>query len=242
MNPSGSPLKQFGLVLFSIGVLLAFVLTGLMVWADVESFSYGFPRVGNEPMTGLSCPVFMNETDGASFSVTLKNTTDRELDPQVKVYLSEPSLFRWSEDTKPVPMAPGQEGAVGWDVSTENVVLGNFVLIKAYSFASYPLPDVEGSCGMFVVDIPGISGTVLYWLWLAMSIALLALGLWLRDLRNQEAEQRYGRGLARKVLAVLSVIGLFVGSMGWWVVGIIVLVVIAIALPAVLLIGNTGQG
>jgi hypothetical protein len=238
MIPFSPALKRLGLVLFSLGVLLAFFLTALMTWADVEAFSYGFPRYGKEPMSGLSCPAFMSTAGNAQFSVTLKNTTERGLTPQVQVMVSEPGLSLWATDTKPVEMETGETETVTWEVSANNVVLGSFVFVKAYTFASYPQPDVEGTCGIFVVGIPWLRGDVLYWLWLATSLALLVAGLWLSDFRQVEEVQGAGKSLARKVLAALVGIGLMVGSAGWWPVGVFIIIVIAVALPAILFFGQ----
>lgn len=239
MQPSSTVSKIIGVVLFSVGIILSLLLTGLMVWADVEAVSYGFPRLGNEPMNGLACPPLMNPSEDAAFSVTLKNTTEQALRPRVEVFRSEPSLGRWNENTVPFAMEPGERETNSWDIGSENIVLGSFVLVKAYTFASYPQPDVENTCGIYVVDVFGLPGNTLFWLWLALSLGLLAVGLWLADFRGAEAEPVAAKGLARKVLAVLAVLGLIVGSVGWWPVGIIILIVNLIALPAVILYGQS---
>lgn len=238
MQPSGAVQRITGLFLFSIGFILALLLTGLMVWADVEAVSYGFPRLGNEPMSGLACPPLMNPMEEAAFSITLRNTTEQALRPRVEVFRSEPSLGRWNENTVPYTLEPGERETNSWNVGPENIVLGSFVLVKAYTFASYPQPDVENTCGIYVIDVFGLNGTTAYWLWLALSLSLLAVGIWLVDIRSTEAEQAAGKGMARKALAFLAVLGLIVGSAGWWPVGVIILIVTLIALPAVLLYGQ----
>lgn len=239
MQPSGSVTKIIGLVLFSVGIILALLLTGLMVWADVEAVSYGFPRLGNEPMSGLACPQLMNPTEEAAFSITLRNTTEQALRPRVEVFRSEPTLARWNENTVAYAVEPGGRETNSWSVGPENVVLGSFVLIKAYTFASYPQRNVENTCGIYVIDVFGLGGSTLYWLWLAVSLGLLAVGIWLADFRTAEAEQSQGKGMARKALAFLAILGLIVGSAGWWPVGVIILIVNLIALPAVLLYGQS---
>lgn len=238
MQPSGAVSRIIGLVLFSVGIILAFLLTGLMVWADVEANSYGFPRLGNEPMRGLACPPLMSPTEETAFSVTLRNTTERALRPRVQIFLSEPSFARWREDTAALPMEPGERGTNSWNVGAENIVLGSFVVIKAYTFASYPQPDVEGTCGIYVIDVLGLTGKVLYWLWLITSLVFILAGLWLTDYRKAVLAHSPGKGLARRVLGVLASFGLLAGSAGWWPVGIIILIVLFIALPAVLFFGQ----
>lgn len=239
MSPSGTALKRLGLVLFSVGVLLAFFLTALLVWADVEAFSYGFPRTGKEQMGGLSCPQFMGRKESADVAVTLRNGTERALRPRVQIMVSQSGLSLWrTTDTLTVEMQPGESKTNTWEVSASDIVLGQFVFARAYTFGSYPQPDQEGTCGIFVMDILGLGGIALFWLWLALSLGLIAAGLWLADFRRSELVQSPGKGLARKVLAVLVGIGLLAGYMGWWAVGVFLLIVLLIAFPAVLLYGQ----
>lgn len=236
MNTSLPSLKRLGSVLFSLGVLLAFVLTALMIWADIEAVSYGFPRLGKNPLRGLSCPAFMNSSENTNFSLTLENTTERVLRPQAQAMISTPGLSRWRTITTPMEINPGESATATWDASAEDVVLGYFILVKAYTFASFPQPDMEGSCGIFVINLPQLplTGNVLYWLWLVVSLVFLIAGLWLTDFWRVDAEQKPGQGLARKVMGGFAVLGLVVGSLGWWVVGIVILLVITLSLPAML--------
>lgn len=240
MNTSRPSLKRIGLVLFSIGALLAFVLTALMIWADIEAITYGFPRLGKTPLRGLSCPPFMNSSEIAHFSLTLENPTESVQRPQAQVMISTPGLSRWRTLTTPMVINPGESATATWDTSADDIVLRQFVLVKAHTFASYPLPDMEGTCGIFVVNLPQIqiTGNVLYWLWLGVSLVILLVGLWLRDFWNADPEQKGGKGFARKVIAGLSVLGMIVGSLGWWVVGIVILLVVALALPAMFIWGT----
>lgn len=231
MDPSK---RNFGLPLLSAGVLLAFVLTVLMVWPDVESVSYGFPRVGYQPISGMSCPVFMNRSEDTRFSITFTNPTERTLRPQVQVFISEPSLARWRDLTTPVEVAPDAQETVHWDLNAGDVVLNNFIFAKVYTYATYPQPNQEGSCGIFVMDIPWIRADVLFWLWLGLSLLLMAAGLWLHAARKDDGITSSANRMAPYALAVLSVVGLVAGAAGWWPVGIIVLIMIFLALPAVL--------
>lgn len=239
MEASRQTLRSIGLVLFAAGVLLAFVLSALMLWADIEATSYGFPRLGKAPLGGLSCPPFMNRAEAGSFTVTLRNGTDRLMRPGVQVYISTPGIERWRSASVPLELEPGERQTVAWDVGAGDIVLNSFILVKAYTYATYPQPDEEGACGIFVVPIPWLSGTALYWLWLALSVALLFAGLWLIGRGESEAQQAEGsRKLARWLFAGLAVVALAAASAGWWAAGLIALVALALAVPAVLLFGR----
>jgi hypothetical protein len=136
-------------------------------------------------------------------------------------------------------MNAGESQKETWDVSADNTVLGTFILIKVHTYASYPQPDMEGTCGIFVVGIPWMCGAVLFWLWLVISLGFLITGFWLSDIRKVEGEQSSENVFVRRVLAGLAVLGLIAGSAGWWLVGIAVLVVTALTLLAVFVIRQT---
>ena len=230
MKPSSSSLKRIGSALFAIGSLLALALTALLVWADVEAVQYGFPRMGKGPMRGLSCPQFMNGTEDTGFSLTLTNTLDRVLRPGVQVFISDPGISRWRTFTQRFDMEPGESQTETWDVSAGDIVLGTFVFAKVHTYASYPQSDMEGVCGIFVVGIPWLRGAVLFWLWFVLSLGFLITGFWLSDIRKVEGEPSSENAFVRRILALLAVTGLIAGSIGLWLVGIIVLAVTALAL------------
>jgi hypothetical protein len=175
-------------VLFFIGVILAFFLTALTVWADVEATMYGFPHLGNDPMAGLACPPMMNISDTAQFSVSLRNTAKKPARPVLDILISNAGV--WRRINTPVDLNPGEKKTLSWDLSAADVVLSNYIFIKASTYAAYPLKDSEGTCGIFVSDIPGLNGTVVYWLWFAASLGLLANVLWIyRSFRNTYTEK-----------------------------------------------------
>jgi hypothetical protein len=209
-------------VLFFIGVILAFILTALTVWADVEAMEYGFPNMGNAPMTGLACPPVMNISDTAQFSVSLRNTTKESARPVLDILISNAGL--WREINTPVDLNPGETKKLSWDLSAADVVLSNYIFIKAETYAAYPLENTEGTCGIFVTHIPGVNGTVLYWLWLATSLILLASVLWIRHTRLDTYNEKPGLSQASKVLAIVAAGGLVFSFLGMWLVGLAALV------------------
>lgn len=229
-------LARFGKPLFALGVLLTFTLIALMTWADVEAISYGFPRVGSEPMRGLTCPPLVTRAENASVTVALRNTTDRPLHPLVQLHISTDDLSRWRTFTQRVDLAPGERKTFSWDFEGADVVLNNFVLVKAYTFATYPMPNTEGSCGSFILDIPWMPGSVLLGLWTAAGLAFLSAGLWMSETGRRLSAQKGGMVMARRVLAALAVIGLVAAYASWWPVSIALLLVMSLTILSMLMI------
>lgn len=238
MSLSQPSLRRIGLFLFWAGILLAAALAALQTWADIEAISYGFPNVGHERMRGLDCPILMSRDETAAIEITLKNTTDQLVRPLVRAMVSAPGLARWREVAQSVPLQPGDRQTVAWEVGADDIVLNNFILVKGYTFAAYPMANTEGTCGSFVVNIGGVSGTVLYGLWLAVSVVLILSGLLLSRDRKAAVHQRAGRSPVRLAIAVAAAAGLASAHLAMWVVSVLALVVMLFLIPMLLMVGE----
>jgi hypothetical protein len=228
----------FRFVLFFIGVILAFGLTGLTVWADVEATMYGFPHLGNDLMTGLTCPPVMNISDTAQFSISLRNTAKEPARPVLAVLISNAGA--WRRISTPVDLNPGENKTLSWELSAEDVVLSNYIFIKADTFAAYPLENTEGTCGIFVTNIPGLNGTIFYWLWIAASLGLLASVFWIRPTQHGAYNEKPGLPQASKVLAGMAVGGLIFSYAGLWLFGMIMLVLTLLTMSVLLFVMFSG--
>ncbi|HRK91711.1 MAG TPA: hypothetical protein PK152_21475, partial [Anaerolineales bacterium] len=76
----------------------------------------------------------------------------------------------------------------------------------------------------FIVDLPG-RGAVIAWAMVLLS--LLGMGAGLYGLSQVKDEERSGADLARQLsfLAVVVILGLITVYMGWWLQGVLVIVI-----------------
>ncbi len=213
-------LRIFSIIIFSVGVLVGMALFIAGTWADVESVFYGFTRYGNKITSSMHCPVLIARAETATITATFKNTTDQLVRPTVRFQASNVSLFR--TETARLSLEPGQEERLEWTVSSDDMVLDRFIFAKIFSFASYPIRDVEQTCGILVLDLPGLTGGQLTAAAIAVSLIGLVCGsaLWavahkpLKD-RSQEAMR------AMITLTVTIALGMVSVWLAWWLLGVL---------------------
>lgn len=210
------------LAIFIIGTLSGLTLTVLSTWADLESAYYGFARRAGAGLKGLSCPVIMtrNETDTITLKVT--NPEERKLSPAIRTEISSPAIaFLYSEY---VELQPGESAVREWEIGPDNVDLKRFIFAKVLVYASYPIPDREGTCGVYIVDLPGRG---IYFTWTLVIVSLLGMGIGLYGLKQINDQEGSGADLARQLLflAAVVILGLLTVYMGWWLQGVLVIVI-----------------
>ncbi len=230
MNNSFS-YSKWGRLIFALGVLVGSLLILVTTWASIEATFYGFPRFGNQPMSGLSCPPMLTAAETGSFSVTLTNTTNRIIRPVLRVHISNAGLFRTY--TAPTDLAVGETKTQTWDISAADRALDHFIFVKAYTYAAYPLADTEAVCGIFLLDVPLPGGMLIYWGGFVASLAGLLLGLWLIDAGKDHPVSRLNTTQALKAMAVMVAIGLYAGNIGLWPLGVGMLAVLVLTIGVV---------
>lgn len=207
------------LVFYVIGAILGLALTIFATWADLESAYYGFDRTGGNRLSSLSCPMLMTRTETTKISINLRNTTDKKVSPSIKVDLSSP-LSQLSSIEEAV-LAAGESKRLEWEIGPENIDLHRFVFARVWTYASYPLRDQEATCGVFVLPLPG-SGAV--YTWLMVILCLFGMGYGLMVMRQLKGPERSGAYERFSFLAVVIVLGLVISYFGWWLAGVLVIV------------------
>jgi len=211
------------------GCFIALILSAVLLWADVEALLYGFGQYGKQATSRMKCPHFLTVGETGLIRVRFKNTTSQTIRPTVKFQASATQLFRTR--TVSLQLAPGESQTVVWEVGSQDVVWRHFIFVKMYTFAAYPMPDVEQTCGILVINVPWLRGQQIYLLTMTISLVLIGVGEW-RLFSEQAATNRLAlRRRSLIFLAVLSVADLGVVSLGWWPPGILLTAV------AILMIG-----
>jgi hypothetical protein len=118
-----------------------------------------------------------------------------------------------------VTLKPGERKTLERNVSTASGVYGGrFLMVDAFVGSTYPLPAMEGACGVWVVSIPWLSG--LQVLILGNLVALLGMGLGLLLVRRYSAGPEGVSGGAFALLLLSYVVGFGATLLfRWWVIG-----------------------
>lgn len=210
----------FFVTLFILSALAGLTLTFFATWADLESAYYGFDFTGGEPFSTLKCPIFMTKTEVASFSVEVANPTERELDPALITSLSSPVLVE--KATTLFSVNPGETKTLTWEIGPQNIDLGSFIFIRALLHRAYPIADKEGTCGVYILSLPGKGA---YYLWGLVVLSLLGMAGSLFALRKAFGPERGGGTLGRLIaLVIITLIGLFFTYQAFWMGGVASLV------------------
>lgn len=216
----------FGILLYSLAVITGLFLIGIATWGDMEAASYGFPRRASSSLRELNCPILLtrnelirNETGKISLNVS--NPTDKPLHPSVRTEISadfDPQVFNESVD-----LAPGESKRLDWSIGPENIDLGRFILASVQVYASYPIPNRETTCGIFIIDLPGSGRTIATTL---VAFTLIGLGWGLYSMNKSDFRQGRAGGVWNAIilLTVLIVGGLVLSFTGAWLPSIAILV------------------
>jgi hypothetical protein len=224
--------RSLGAVFYLIGILLALVLAGGAAWADFEAEYYGFDRMANKALRTLRCPVLMAASETGHISATFSNSTERSIQLMVRADFSNPGPPRSVRTT--LPLAPGERKQLEWAVTSDNVDLGWFIFARVYTYPAYPYPFRQGTCGIIVINLAGLTGSQVFALMITASLLgiLVGLGLWERS-KGPSGGRRLGTTSAMRFLAVIVLLALLTSLMGWWgIAGLFV--VVALLLLSVL--------
>ncbi len=207
-----------GRILLLIGCGIGLLLAAVLLWADIEALLYGFGQYGKQSTRTMQCPHFLTADETGRIRVRLKNTASQTIRPTVKLQASARELFR--THTVSLTLAPGESQVVEWEVDRRDVVWRHLIFVKMYTFASYPMPDVEQTCGILVIDFPWLRGQHIYWLALALFVGLTASGAWMLLAQRSLPAPLTNHRRSLLFLAASVAAAVVAATLGWWLPGI----------------------
>jgi hypothetical protein len=233
MNTGRKAIRILGFVPLWFGILLAMALAIGGIWADIEAAFYGFPVLGNVSLPGFRCPVLMTAAETGSVTLTLKNPTDRPIPFYAHADISTPGVAR--ELRTQVLVAPGAKERVVWTVTSADVDLGFFIFVMGATYPAYPYPYRRSTCGILVLPVPGLTGSQVYTLALAVSVLSMlgGMGLWMVGNKPLEGRRRSATA-AMAFLAAVVLAALVVSILGTWMVGVLLLALAVLTITAIL--------
>jgi hypothetical protein len=143
------------------------------------------------------------------------------------------TLFR--EDVVRLSLEAGEKQTLEWTVDAEDIVYEHLILVKVHQHRHYPLLGRTGSCGIVVLDLPGLTGTQVVIAAIVGSLLALALGLGLwtataRPLTGSNLEVVRAMGL----VAAGAVLTMLASLLGWWAWGGLALIATILLIGAVI--------
>jgi hypothetical protein len=235
MNSKNKLIHTLGVLIFSVGALLGIALFGVVVWADFEASMFDVSMRGTAPLKTLTCPVMMTATEAGTVRATFTNSLERPVEFTIRTHISDGYVTLMREINSKLSLAPGETKPLEWPVTPEDAAYGRLILVRVRLAAKYPLPSRHGSCGILVVDVPCFTGNLIFAFAFAASLLSMVAGAGLWVGANRPLK---GLGLdvtrAMGALAGCVVAGTVVGLLGWWVVGVIILVITVLLIGAII--------
>lgn len=223
-------LRILSLAVFFLGVILAFALAVIVIWARLEAVNYYYSGIRYEPFKGLHCPIVMGPTEKGIVTIIFDNSTDQADNFFYRAEISGDVFTRQVEDQISVP--PRQVRSIQVSVNTNDVDLRYFIFIKMNTLASATRPPREAVCGILVANVFGLTGTQISAIALLLGFLSMAVGMGLWRQISTKADQSISR--AMQILGILVLLTMLAASVGWWLPGI-ALAVITILLMVIFL-------
>ena len=216
-----------GVLFYIFGVLVGLTLIGVMVWGDFEAAMFDPSLSGDAALKAFECPVMITPRDElATVSVTLANETEKPLDYLFRLHISQGYVSLMREVNSEYQVNPGESKQVHWEVNLDDRAYDRVILVNTYLFGRYQNPSRQAKCGIFVLDLPLLTGQQVTWFASLASLFGMVSGGGLWTAANwpiQEKRRNLGRLMAFLGLSVLT--GLVTAFMGWWMIGVLMVLV-----------------
>ncbi len=218
MMKSPTRTRRLGYLLFAIGFVSGLWLMGGIAWANLEASLFGSGDIG-ENLTSLRCSLLVTSNENARAQVTLSNPLDRPIERFVRWRVAQRHVLMVDESRDKVSLAPGAREKIVHEIAaSEGVYGGRFLMINAFVGSTYPLPALDGSCGVWVISIPWLKGTILLILANMLAILGMGAGMWLVRSHPSGPEGATGGAFAMTLLIYAIGMGAIL-LFRWWVIG-----------------------
>jgi hypothetical protein len=220
-------LRTVGALLFLAGFAFGALVFAGVVWADLEAAMFDTSMRGDKSLRTLRCPILITGNETGTVSATFHNSLDRSINFSIQTRISQGFVTLMREDKTILPVDAGGTERLEWTVTADDAAYRSVVLVNVLLRGHYPLPSRQATCGVLVLGVPFLTGKQLLTLAVAASLVLMALGgaLWLVGSWpvNERSELDLARGMG--ALAISVVVGMVVGFLGAWLLGLVVVVI-----------------
>jgi hypothetical protein len=227
--------RRLSVGLFTLGIFVGFFFNTFVVWANFEASLWNEMPTQGEVLDGLHCPLIISKSQSASIAVTYKNPLDRVINPVIRTYISERLVSMEREESLRPEIAPGETARIEYTITGDEAIWNRFILVRVYTLPQFTLPARNGSCGIFVVDIPVLKGGAIVLLIVFVSVAGMGSGLWLWRRIHVPLEARAKSAFQGMVFLSAAVLaGIILELLRVWGLATLLLVMTFILLAAVL--------
>lgn len=216
--------RALGMLLFSIGLFLGMAVSAGVLWGDLEAFLFDSSLGADEPLKTLRCPVIITSGETGTVTATFTNSGEKAVVRLVRAHISDGFVTLMREVNDRLVLEPGEIRRLKWTVTPDDAVWKHFILVRVHVLRSSPLPSYTGSCGILVMDLPGLTGNQIIVLTLLLSALSTTAGVGLVAAGSRPSGGQ-APGLIRRMggLTAIGLATLLSSFVGWWMAGILLL-------------------
>jgi len=236
VNRSKKTVSIISLILFILGTLLGTIFIALASWGGMEGMFFDHVPNTDRILTSLNCPMLISTRETAQISATITNSSKYMVNPEVIARISAGHFTVYNEFSERHMIEPKSSVKLNWQATVEDATYGQkVILVHVKVLSSYPLPAMNGNCGIIVLNIGALSGKVVITSLGIIAMILVCVGWWFwyrsHPVEKTERSQRSTNGL--RVLGLIVIGGILASFFRLWFLGILALG--AIVLLAVIL-------
>jgi hypothetical protein len=238
-------LATLGIVIFLLGMIIGIAFIGVTTWGNLEAYWFFPSRIATSGIRGLNCPVMMTPGETGIITLHVRNPNDFVTRPTVLSTISNGYYIDEADFTKQnLVLDPGDSYIANWEFTEENAVYDRFVMARIESRTPYPTARLQGSCAIFVLDLPGVNSLLIMILGGIVCAALSLGGLYLwRKFHNEQLEANLHTSRGMYLLFVIVTIGIATSFLRIWLLSLVTLVAALVLLVSTLtLISYTSSG
>lgn len=208
------------MTVFVVSALISSTLMFISVWGDLEASMFSATLKGDERLGSLDCPTILTTKEVGKVSAKFTNPMDRDIKPSVRVHISSGHLTLMREENVKFQLAPDKSKELYWSVEPEDATYGKMVLVKVFLFPNHPIPSKQGTCEIFVLDVPTFTGKQLVYSSMIISFLGMTGGVAGWRLNNPPMPNKSKEGFRTfAILAGTIIVGTIAGVQGIWLVG-----------------------
>jgi hypothetical protein len=221
--------------LFSLGLILALALAAALTWAELEASIFDVSLIAGSQALPLQCPLALSRDETSYITASFSNPSEREVRQIVRAHISDGFVTLMREEETLLELAPGETQRLSWPITAQDAAYGRVVLARVHALRAGPEhPYRQRSCGVLVLGVP-VNGHIFALALAAFSLTLMAFGAYrCWRLRPKQAGRRDQATLLMGLLGALATTALISAYAGWWVLGVVVLIVTLLVLLAVI--------
>ncbi len=150
-----------------------------------------------------------------TISASITNTIEEQTSPEVRAEISRAGGDQQLSQT--LILAPHETRLIQWKIDASDIVFGKLILVDISQRRYRDLPAREGSCGIYILSLFGLSGSESFWMLSVLGLVFMSFGamLWLKAHSPLDESDR-SFASANGVLVGFTTAGLLAAFMRWW--------------------------